>query len=78
MNWMVQKGWVDTFLVLRVLSTIELTFRSRTLSPAPALSPPPITSLSSTLKADAMDDPVVFNIAVSDITILLKPWMKRR
>ena len=73
-----QKGWVDTFLVVRVLSTIEPTFRLTTLPPAPALPPPPTTSLSSTLKADATDDPIVFNIAVSDIAILLKLWMKRR
>ena len=77
---MVQKGWVDIFLVLSVLSTMETTFRLRTLSPhlAPAALPPPTTSSSSTLKADAMDNPVIFNIVVSIVAILLKPWMKRR
>ena len=44
----------------------------------PAPSSQPTTSLSSTLKADATDDPIIFNIAVSDVAILLKPWMKRR
>ena len=39
------------------------------LAPAP---PPPTTSLSSTLEADITDDPVVLNIAVSDVIILLK------
>ena len=54
------------------LRTIEPTFCSTALLPlsAPA-SPPPTTLLSSTLEADAMNDSVVFNIAVSDIVILL-------
>ena len=34
------------------------------------------TLLSSTLKADTTNDPVVFNIVISDIAILPKPWMK--
>ena len=76
MNWMVRKGWVDTFLVLRVLSTMEPTFCLRTLPPASVPLPPPRTSSSSTLKANTTDDPVVFNIAVNDVAILLKPWMK--
>ena len=43
----------------------------------PALAPPPpTTSSSSTLEADATDNLVVFNIAVSDVAILLKLWMK--
>ena len=61
------------------VGAIKPTFCSTTLPfSAPVPSPPPIISLSSTLKADATDDPVVFNIAVSDVAILLKPWMKRR
>ena len=75
---MVQKGWVDNFLVLRVLSTMEPNFCLRTLLLAPPPPPPPTTLLSSTLKADTIDDPVVFNIAVSDVAILLKLWMKRQ
>ena len=77
---MIRKGWVDTFLVLQVLSTMEPTFRSRTLLvlSAPAAPPPPTTLSSSTLKANVTDDPVIFNIAVSDVAIMLELWMKRR
>ena len=51
--------------------------RWHTLLPLSAPTPPsPTTSSSSTLEADVTDDPVVFNIALSDIAILLKPWMK--
>ena len=35
----------------------------------------PTISLSSSLKADVTDDLVVFNIEVSDVTILLKLWI---
>ena len=60
------------------LHTIELTFCLTILQllSAPAPSLPSTTSLLSTLKADITDDLVIFNIAVSDIAILLKPWMK--
>ena len=44
----------------------------------PTVPPPPTTSLSSILEADAMDDPVIFNMAVSGAAILLKPLMKRK
>ena len=47
-----------------------LTTLSPLLAPAP---PPSTTSSSSTPKADVTDDPVVFNIVVSDGAILLKP-----
>ena len=75
---MIRKGWVDTFLVLRVLSTMEPTFCLRTLSPLSVLAALPAltTSSSSTLKADTTDDPIVFNIAVSNVAIVLKPWIK--
>ena len=85
-------GWVDIFLVFRVLRIIEPFFCSTfelseffldasdpsafsSLS-VPLLPPPPIISFSLTLKADVTDNLVVFNIAMSDIAILLKPWMK--
>ena len=77
-SWHTQKGWVDTFLIFQVLSIMEPTFCSTILSSLSASTTPlpPTTLLSSTLKADAMNDPVVFNIAVSNIAIVLKPWMK--
>ena len=55
--------------------TIELTICLTSLLSLSALALPPLptTSSSSTLEADEMDNPVIFNIAVSDITIMLKP-----
>ena len=45
----------------------------------PALALPPSTTLSlSTLEADAINNPVVFNIVLSDVAILLKSWIKLR
>ena len=40
--------------------------------------PPPTSLLLSTLKADATDDPVILNMAMSEAAILLKSLMKRR
>ena len=75
------KGWVNTFFVLRILRMITYNwahFFLTTLPPAPAPLSLPTTSSSSTLKADTTDAPIDFNIAVSDVAILLKSWMTRR
>ena len=41
----------------------------------PSASPLPTTSSPSTLEADVADDLFVFNIAVNDVAILVKPWI---
>ena len=74
--WSLKNRWIP-FLsskYSRLLRTIEPTFCSIILppfsTPIPLL---PTTSLSSTLEANAMDNPIVFNIGMSDVAILLKP-----
>ena len=62
------KSWT-LFILLDLADFFNMSDR-----PAP---PPPSTSLSSTLEVDAMDDPVIFNMAVSGAAILLKPLIKR-
>ena len=68
-------GW-PLYLVNFFLDASDLPI----LPPLSALAPPPLTttSLSSTLEDNITDDPIVFNIAVGDVAILLKSWIKRR
>ena len=73
---------LQAFEVFRLL-TIHRLFdnldESTTISSA--LPPSPTTSLFLALNAfgaNNLDDPIVFNIEVSDAAILLKPWMKRQ
>ena len=66
----------ESLLLLLFVQLFDLAdFLDASDRPRPLL---PTTSPSSTLEADAMDDSVVFNMAVSGAAILLKPLMKCR
>ena len=68
-------GFSITSIYVWILNLTFFDFLDKFLSSA--LSPPPITSWSSTLNFGAkFVDPVVFNIELSYIAILLKPQMK--
>ena len=66
----------EVFRLLTIPRLFDDLDESTTVSSA--LPPPPTTSSVPSSLGAKSDDPVVFNIEVSDAAIHLKPWMKRR